>query len=380
MKWIIFLRAFGFILFFVYFAFADDQLIQQAMKNNALMGTKLDIVRFTNYSSRTQLKLNGKTSIVRFTNLSTSTQTKLNNKVDKTITVNGQPLSSNVTITTITGNAGTATSLAANGTNCSAGQAALGVDASGNSEGCFTPTGTYSLPIATSLVLGGVKPDGTSIINTAGEISVTKSSIGIGSVENTALSTWAGTTNVTTLGTISTGTIPVARVSGLATSATTDTTNASNISSGTLAALRVATLNQNTTGSAGSLSTPNTAPNASNFYETGSFTGTFTGLTTAPTIAVPYTRIGNVVTMHLNYTGGTSNAGTFTITGMPVSLRPSGERDFYARTVDNGIAWIVSFCAVDSGGVINIFKDAGGSGFTASGSKAFGPVTITYVL
>ena len=41
----------------------------------------------------------------------------------------------------ITGNAATATALAANGTNCSAGQAPLGVDASGNAEGCFTPSG-----------------------------------------------------------------------------------------------------------------------------------------------------------------------------------------------------------------------------------------------
>lgn len=37
-------------------------------------------------------------------------------------------------------------------------------------------------------------------------LSVTASDIGLGSVENTALSTWAGSANVTTLGTIATGT------------------------------------------------------------------------------------------------------------------------------------------------------------------------------
>jgi len=38
--------------------------------------------------------------------------------------------------TSVTGNAGTATALAANGTNCSGGNYPLGVDASGNSESC----------------------------------------------------------------------------------------------------------------------------------------------------------------------------------------------------------------------------------------------------
>lgn len=65
-------------------------------------------------------------------------------------------------------------------------------------------------------------------------ITISKNTLGLSDVENTALSTWAGSENITTLGAISTGAIPANLVSGLATSATTDTTNASNISSGTL--------------------------------------------------------------------------------------------------------------------------------------------------
>jgi hypothetical protein len=55
---------------------------------------------------------------------------------------------------------GTATALAANGSNCGAGQYAQGVDASGAAEGCATPPGTYVLPDATSLVTGGVRLTG----------------------------------------------------------------------------------------------------------------------------------------------------------------------------------------------------------------------------
>jgi hypothetical protein len=47
-----------------------------------------------------------------------------------------------------------------------------------------------------------------------------KTALSLNNVENTALSTWAGSTNITTLGTISTGTVPVANISGLATVAT----------------------------------------------------------------------------------------------------------------------------------------------------------------
>lgn len=44
------------------------------------------------------------------------------------------------------------------------------------------------------------------IASTSNPHSVTKSQVGLGNVENTALSTWAGSTNLTTLGTIGTGT------------------------------------------------------------------------------------------------------------------------------------------------------------------------------
>jgi len=44
------------------------------------------------------------------------------------------------------------------------------------------------------------------LANTSNPHSVTQSQVGLGSVENTALSTWAGTGNITTVGTITTGT------------------------------------------------------------------------------------------------------------------------------------------------------------------------------
>lgn len=44
--------------------------------------------------------------------------------------------------------------------------------------------------------------------------TVTKTDVGLSAVENTALSTWTGSTNITTLGTIATGTVPLANTSG----------------------------------------------------------------------------------------------------------------------------------------------------------------------
>lgn len=52
--------------------------------------------------------------------------------------------------TTVSGNAGTASALAANGPNCNTGEASLGVNASGAAEGCWTPSTTITVADAAS--------------------------------------------------------------------------------------------------------------------------------------------------------------------------------------------------------------------------------------
>jgi len=54
----------------------------------------------------------------------------------------------------------------------------------------------------------------------AADAAAQKTTLSLNNVENTALSTWTGTANITTLGTITTGTVPAANVSGLGSAAT----------------------------------------------------------------------------------------------------------------------------------------------------------------
>lgn len=125
--------------------------------------------------------------------------------------------------------AGALTNLGAPSSTGSGASGTWGISITGSSASCTGNAAT---------VTNGVYSN-TSYIDPAFINSLAKSKVGLSLVENTALSTWAGSANITTLGTIASGTVPAARVSGLAASATTDATNAANISSGTLPSARL---------------------------------------------------------------------------------------------------------------------------------------------
>jgi hypothetical protein len=66
-------------------------------------------------------------------------------------------------------------------------------------------------------------PDASGIMALKSDINAF--AVGLGSVEDTALSTWGGSSNITTIGTISSGSIPVSLITGLGSAATEDATD-----------------------------------------------------------------------------------------------------------------------------------------------------------
>ena len=89
----------------------------------------------------------------------------------------------------ITGNASTATALAANGTNCSAGSFPLGVDASGNAESCTAAvTASTGLSDSADIVRGG------AALATVGSVPLVTSSGVLG--QNTNFRFFTGTGNL----------------------------------------------------------------------------------------------------------------------------------------------------------------------------------------
>lgn len=111
----------------------------------------------------------------------------------------------------------------------------------------------------------------------------------------------------------------------------------------------------------------------------GSYTATATGMTTSPTGGVDYVRSGSLVSLQIPTISGTSNSTSFTLTGMPVGIRPSANRACTCRLQDNG-AYYFGLAVIGADGTISLFKDASGSVLTSSGTKGVADYNITYMI
>jgi hypothetical protein len=113
-----------------------------------------------------------------------------------------------------------------------------------------------------------------------------------------------------------------------------------------------------------------------------SFTGTFTGMTGATTGSISYRVNGNWISLYSSASVfGTSNTTAMTMTGLPVALRPSGNRFVFAALMDNS-AQIGGLAYLSNSDTIEFSTGVNGAGaFTAAGSKGiFAGFTLMYPL
>lgn len=112
---------------------------------------------------------------------------------------------------------------------------------------------------------------------------------------------------------------------------------------------------------------------------TGISTFTFNGIAGSPTGNMEWWTIGNFAFIQLGSVTGTSNATTFTITGVPAQIQPNATCNIPVPvwTVrDNGVL-LANVQASITGGTITMNAASAGNGWTASGNKG---VVGTFVL
>lgn len=158
--------------------------------------------------------------------------------------------------------------------------------------------------------------------------TLNKSAVGLSNVENTALSAWVGSTNITTVGTISgnfvaTGTINGATLSGGSVSGGT-------IQGGTLTAIAV---NGVTTGnillSTGTYADPSWITSLAGSKVSGNISGSAAGLTGTPNITVGTIASGLIngqtISSSANFTGTITAASTIATPNIRVAMYPTDD-------------------------------------------------------
>lgn len=115
---------------------------------------------------------------------------------------------------------------------------------------------------------------------------------------------------------------------------------------------------------------------------TGSFTITGTGFTVSPTSTATYKVIYGYVYLQITQSDitGTSNATSFTLTGLPVAITPSANRHLpIVSAINNGVAtWAAA--AVTTTSILVLSNIGVGSAWTASGTKTLKTSEFIYLL
>jgi len=193
--------------------------------SHTFTGTASTVLGFDGSGNATEVSTTGTGNLVRATSAALTTP-DLGTPSAATLTnATGLPLTTGVTGTLPVANGGTGVAtvtgiLKGNGTSAfsaaTAGTDYLAPAAIGSTVQAYdADLAAIAALSGTSGLLKKTAADTWTLDTSAYLTSVTKSDVGLGNVENTALSTWAGSANITTLGTVTAGSFPVANVSGL---------------------------------------------------------------------------------------------------------------------------------------------------------------------
>ncbi len=115
----------------------------------------------------------------------------------------------------------------------------------------------------------------------------------------------------------------------------------------------------------------------------GTFTASATGFTTTPTMTVSWSKMGNIVTLSFVGLSGTSNANTFTLTGLPAEIQPSTltTTSPVVADVNNSVQELACQIIITAAsGTMSLLRTQSLTGWTAALTKAINQCTITYQL
>lgn len=118
----------------------------------------------------------------------------------------------------------------------------------------------------------------------------------------------------------------------------------------------------------------------------GTFTVTYTGMSAGTSGTATWRRIGNLVTLYIPQLSGTSNATSFTATGLPSAIQPATlDQTGTVLAVNNGVSITGQYQIVHGSGTITFYNSFASSGWTNSGTKGTCPIgsagcPISYLL